>query len=645
MFYGQSKEDEFINSLFNNNFGTCIEVGAYDGITGSNSYYFEQKGWNCLCIEPNKEAFNKCQKIRKNSINCCISDIDKDDSEFTIFHLNENQSAISGLIPDIRLINSHSHLITNTTKYFVKCRSLNSLLEEIKFPTNIDFISIDTENTELDVLKGLDLNKYNVTLFVIENNFDEPFIQTYLEKFGYIKIKRISVNDFYVKQSTKINISIGDIIDKYSILELKQKYIKNEDKLFEINKEIIELSEYKKLIIDKYVFFYKLLLHINDLIWNDTDIIKKLNINDKSYENLALYSTISSTIFENNQKRFRIKNYFNIFLNSFLKEQKSYNEKKCLIIINEINIIYEKIELINYLCVDYDSVLIITPFKDIISKIFINPNIVFYKNTDEIIYENNCLFIDIYNSNLYENKQFYEFEPIKYISGGLLGDFIHQLSVINEKFHETGKKGILYISNIGDSFRFGIEKAYNDTYEIISKQNYIHDYKIYNNEQIDINLSSWRESPLIFNTNLYMIFSSVYGINWGNKIWIKEINYDNKWENKIIINTTNYRFPKNYNFFKNITNLENYIFVSFDVNDFNYFYNVTKMNIEYYTPKSLDEFFIIIQSCKEFIGGFSAPLTFALSMHKKCTILNSSNLSEINHNNLKDFFPNIIEIL
>ena len=54
--------------LFSNKIGTCIEVGAYDGISGSNSYYFEQKGWNCLCVEPNKEAFDKCQKIRKNSI-------------------------------------------------------------------------------------------------------------------------------------------------------------------------------------------------------------------------------------------------------------------------------------------------------------------------------------------------------------------------------------------------------------------------------------------------------------------------------------------------------------------------------------------------------------------------------------------------
>ena len=42
-------------------------------------------------------------------------------------------------------------------------------------------------------------------------------------------------------------------------------------------------------------------------------------------------------------------------------------------------------------------------------------------------------------------------DPILYVSGGLLGDFINQLSVINEKYLETGRKGILYIAPHGDN--------------------------------------------------------------------------------------------------------------------------------------------------------------------------------------------------
>ena len=58
--------------------------------------------------------------------------------------------------------------------------------------------------------------------------------------------------------------------------------------------------------------------------------------------------------------------------------------------------------------------------------------------------------------------------PIIYISGGLLGDFIHQLSVINENYIKLGRKGILYIANNigGDNFTFGLQQTFDDTYNI-----------------------------------------------------------------------------------------------------------------------------------------------------------------------------------
>ena len=69
------------------------------------------------------------------------------------------------------------------------------------------------------------------------------------------------------------------------------------------------------------------------------------------------------------------------------------------------------------------------------------------------------------------------------------------MSVICENFYKTGKKGELFITNltdINDRFLFGIEYTYNDTYDIFYSQKYIKTYKIYNNETVDIDLSSWR---------------------------------------------------------------------------------------------------------------------------------------------------------
>lgn len=201
MFYGQDGEDKYIKSLFPSMYvGTCVDVGAYDGVSLSNTLYFEQRGWRCLCIEPIDEAFEKCQMFRKESVKCCASDSDKEDQVFTVFYLNgNNTSAISSLRPDERLIQSHKHLIDRTQSYRVPVRSLTSLLDEHHFPEDIDFISIDTENTELDVLKGIDFMKYNIRLLVIEDNFNEPHCENYLKPFGYKKIHRIGVNDFFLK--------------------------------------------------------------------------------------------------------------------------------------------------------------------------------------------------------------------------------------------------------------------------------------------------------------------------------------------------------------------------------------------------------------------------------------------------------------
>ena len=98
-YYGQHYEDVFIETLFpGKNNGVCVDVGAYDGVNMSNTYYFEKKGWKCVCIEPINFVFEKCKNIRKECYNYCIGERDEEKKEFTIFHLvNDNTSAISSL--------------------------------------------------------------------------------------------------------------------------------------------------------------------------------------------------------------------------------------------------------------------------------------------------------------------------------------------------------------------------------------------------------------------------------------------------------------------------------------------------------------------------------------------------------------------
>ena len=423
-----------------------------------------------------------------------------------------------------------------------------------------------------------------------------------------------------------IETSIGDIIDKYSILQLKYKKIKCEKKLFEIKNEITNLKVCEDIIF-KYEHYYALLLYINDEIWKKTDIIKNLD-----YKN-NIFSEISNDIFKLNQKRFRLKNLFNIICYSNIKEQKSYEENSCEIIIDNIDTLIKKIPEINYLSFEYDVVSIKTNTECVLlcKKIF-NPLINYNNIKTTFSFElKNFIISD-------ELKDVYDFKPHVYISSGTLGDFIHQLSIINEKFYETGKKGILYITDKYNLFRTGVNNTYNDTYEIVSKQIYIKDYKIYNNENYDINLSEWRKYPSIFNNNEYFkqfkntyltwinskyenlnsingtwynIFNTVYNIDWAKHKWL-DIPTDKKWENIILINSVSYRDISNLDF----TELKNYkyekiIFITNNENDYNHFKNKHKLNIDCYYPKNFYETCVVINSCKLFIGSLSAFLTIA----------------------------------
>lgn len=451
----------------------------------------------------------------------------------------------------------------------------------------------------------------------------------------------------FLENSFHLNVSIGEIMDKSSILDLKLKYIKDEKKILEIKKEKEEILS-ANLDIKKYEYFYKLLLYINELIWLDTNIIKSLTIENKEYENILEFSEVSNRIFVNNQKRFRLKSYFNILQQSNINEQKSYSQNTCFIQITDEEEIYNKISELNYLFISYDVVYISLEYVETIKKLFLNPNIDFVKDNEQF---NNIKTYDITSFNINEDiKNNYDYEAISYISGGKLGDFLNQVSVICEKFHETGRKGILYIDNIGDSFTFGLENTYNDTYNAIIHEKYIKEYKIYNGEKIDINLSSWRNN-FSYTQNFKQIYFNNYNVDWAKHRWITATKND-YWKDKIIINVTMKRFLSNNSLqkmkdiiHKNTTNI---VFVEINEDEYTFFSEKIGFKIPYYKPMSFDDMICIVSSCKFAYLGQSAFAVIANSLKKDYILITSSdnhgNMKEGNLNNFVGVLTNMLDV-
>jgi FkbM family methyltransferase len=201
-YYGQFETDKLIEMYCPGHCGFCVEVGAGDGVRGSNTAHFERnKGWRALCIEPNNELFETCRKLRPLTLRCACGETERIDT-LAVYDIGERkiQTSCSSLRPDTRLVDQHRRLINNTWDQPVRVFKLDTLLRLAGFPVEINFISIDTEGTELEVLKGLSLDKWKIRLLVVENNFNDTDVEEYLHDFGYVKDARYKINDFYLKE-------------------------------------------------------------------------------------------------------------------------------------------------------------------------------------------------------------------------------------------------------------------------------------------------------------------------------------------------------------------------------------------------------------------------------------------------------------
>lgn len=178
--------------------GYFVDVGAYDGKSFSNTYLLEKVGWKGICVEPHPLEFKLMKKYRKKSIHVRAAVYSKSNLEF--------EFASAGMLSGITShIDCHTSVTSKATKmYKVKTKTLTDILNEAKAPKIIDFLSIDTEGSELHVLQGIDFEKYTFKYITIEHNFVEPRrtqMRSILESNGYLFHRQNQWDDDYIHAS------------------------------------------------------------------------------------------------------------------------------------------------------------------------------------------------------------------------------------------------------------------------------------------------------------------------------------------------------------------------------------------------------------------------------------------------------------
>lgn len=175
--------------------GFFVEIGVGNGKDLSNTYILEKKfHWNGLLCESDIRMISDIKRDRKAKlIPYPVSD--KCKKKFN-FYLNTKDP-----------YQSSSAKIKNSKIIKTKSLCLNHILKKEKAPRNIDYLSIDTEGTEFNIIKNLNFSKWNIKLITIEHNFNSFYrkkIFNLLSKKKYIRVlEKISyMDDWYIKKNT-----------------------------------------------------------------------------------------------------------------------------------------------------------------------------------------------------------------------------------------------------------------------------------------------------------------------------------------------------------------------------------------------------------------------------------------------------------
>ncbi|MDA7436132.1 FkbM family methyltransferase [Synechococcus sp. AH-601-B19] len=173
--YSQYGQDSLIGDiLFRGKPGFFVDVGARCGRKISNTYYLENKlSWEGILVEPHPELFSQCKSNRKSiTYNYAVSDVN---GELDFVCYNQEPKGNSGLLNTFRnpnILSSISHKIIT-----VKTQTLSDILEDADAPMHIDYLDIDVEGHELNVLKSIDFKRYSFSYIGCETDPNRPSMQ------------------------------------------------------------------------------------------------------------------------------------------------------------------------------------------------------------------------------------------------------------------------------------------------------------------------------------------------------------------------------------------------------------------------------------------------------------------------------------
>jgi FkbM family methyltransferase len=197
-YYGQNGEDAVLWRFFNSPRGFYVDVGAFDGVYLSNSKIFEDAGWDGICVEALPQYADLCRDNRPRAtvIAAAVVAGDRDTVELTA----DPTGLFTGQTSDTLTVAGHykgwGFQEPEWETVRVPAVTLNEVMDR---KPRIDFLSLDIEGGEIDVLSTVDFERHRPRVLLLEANTEVERIalEETLAPVGYLLARSLNWNHFF----------------------------------------------------------------------------------------------------------------------------------------------------------------------------------------------------------------------------------------------------------------------------------------------------------------------------------------------------------------------------------------------------------------------------------------------------------------
>jgi len=189
----QHGQDDWVLSQFAT--GTYLDVGCGDGLFLSNTMNLEHLGWHGIAID----AFPKNFELRPNTQ--VISAVVYSEKNKVVDFLVPQEVELAGIITHLTDLHKDSLMAGKNQILQLGTCLLHDILDELKAPEFIEYMSLDIEGAEYEVLRTFPFDRYQFGCLTIEHNHQQPertLVRTLLEQNGYSLSRSVKCDDWYV---------------------------------------------------------------------------------------------------------------------------------------------------------------------------------------------------------------------------------------------------------------------------------------------------------------------------------------------------------------------------------------------------------------------------------------------------------------